>query len=63
MRTLAGWASAYARAKVEPQDVLCIDENQVRVRSKTMFEPDRALGKFEHVDLGARPTTSVVRAR
>lgn len=48
-------------ANVEPQDVLCIDENQVRVRSKAMFEPDRALGKFETVDLAARPATSVVR--
>ena len=41
--------------------MLCIDENQVRVRSKAMFEPDRALGKFETVDLAARPATSVVR--
>jgi len=47
---------------VDTQDVLCIDENQVRVRSKAMFDTDiRADGAFSSkLHKKERPQTSMV---
>jgi hypothetical protein len=47
--------------KVETQDVLCIDENTVKVKSKNMFETDPcAEGVFQALNT-QRPTTAFMR--
>eukprot|EP01041_Mallomonas_annulata_P001688 gene1688-3265_t len=43
------------------QDVLCINERQVMVRSKDMYEQPNSTTAGIHSDLGNRPVTAIVR--